>query len=247
MAKKQEVKTTKTEAPVPPNSQKTSKVAVRGASAASGKSKKTASKKTSKAASKEKFEKAKQKSAEKIKQQKAEQPTAPETIEIEKNPKITRPTADEQVLILERQNLVWELRKSKVPFRLISERLIAMGYKAALGTVYEDYDYMLSLAKKEQKKSVEDYIEEEIAVLDDVQLAFYPTLKKTLTASVYGHNERQAKKDAADVVIACVKERSSLRNLKKQEPIKVDVNLLLSELSGVPVEELPDVNGSDDE
>lgn len=201
---------------------------------------------------------------EKIQSQPAKQTIKKETSSPEKkNPKITRPTPKEEAEILQRRNLVFDLRKAGASIRQISDLLKSKGIKgASVGQVQADWSYMLSLQYEEQRLTVEEYIEYEIGVIDDVQFSFYAEMKKRPEAAddiVSGEEESVKKRrfrggafdreptrrEAAEIVLSCVRERARLRNLYKPPKVKLDIDQELAKLLGVRPEELPDVDSSD--
>ena len=63
-----------------------------------------------------------------------------------KKPHVTRPTPEEEIQIIDRQDLVWELHIAGYTVRKISEHLKSKNIEnASVGTVYNDIQHMLSL------------------------------------------------------------------------------------------------------
>lgn len=153
-----------------------------------------------------------------------------------RKPHATRPTPREMAEIENRRFLVWDLYKAGANFRQISEHLKAKGIKGtSLGSVFADVQYCLSLQHTSLSLSVQDHIENEIAVINDVQFNFYPMMQNT-------NYLFDVRADAAGLVLNCVKERAKLRNLYKAKEIKLNVDDELARLLGISPEELPETD-----
>ena len=154
-----------------------------------------------------------------------------------KKPHATRPTPEEELIIAERRSLVWDLYKSGLTFRQISEILKKKNIQGnSVGQVHADVQFSLSLQYKELGFSVKQHVENECAIVNDIQNAFYLTAKKPPEPVPGGW---EAKCDAAGIVLSCVEKRAKLRNLYKPQEIKINAAQILSKLTGVPIEKIP--------
>ena len=153
-----------------------------------------------------------------------------------KKPHETRPTAREAVEIEARRYLVWDLYKAGASYRQISEHLKSKQIKgASIGSVFADLQYCLALQHDDLELSVREHIENEIAVINDVQFNFYPLMQNSKF-------EFDLRAEAAGVVLSCVKERAKLRNLYKAKEVKLNVDDELARLLGLNPEELPETD-----
>lgn len=164
--------------------------------------------------------------------------TAPPKKTRKKRAHATRPTPAEIPLIIQRQNLVWDLRGAKVSFRQIVRHLETLTDQktgkpkfakigVSLTTVFEDYSGLLDLQYKNQQLTVEQYVEAEINTLDGVEFEAQRNYQKS------------GGKEYGDLIVTCVKERAKLRNLYKPRKIEIDARGALARLLGISVEELP--------
>jgi hypothetical protein len=142
---------------------------------------------------------------------------------------------------MERRYLVWDLRKSGASIRQIAEHLKSRGMEnVSLGTVHSDLQFVLNLQHTDLELSVKDHIENEIAIVDDVQFSFYSVMRSQ-------QMPLDARLDAGAMVLNCVKERSKLRNLYKPKEIKLNLDDELAKLIGWDPAELPESNVSEPE
>lgn len=148
---------------------------------------------------------------------------------------------EEKARIISRRHLVFELKKAGASYRQISEHLKAKNIEgASVGQVHADYQFMLREASENLALSVEEYIEAEISLLDEIQFSFYQDIKRDSNLNL------PDRKDAAGVIIQCIRERAKLRNLYKPVKIQLDTDDELAKLLGISKEELPPLEQSPD-
>lgn len=164
-----------------------------------------------------------------------------------RQPFVTRPTPDEEQMIHDRRNLVWELHiKAKFSVRQIADHLKNKGFEtASVGTVQNDIDYMRTLRHEGQVTMVNEIILDELDVINDVHQTWYPVFKRPFFGG--GLFRDEAKKDATDVILQCSDRRVRLLVPNKHILELNDPDKLLAQLTGVPVDQLPDVAGGDDD
>ena len=153
-----------------------------------------------------------------------------------RKPHQTRPTRQEEAEIIERRYLVWDLFRAGASYRQISTHLIDKGIKtASVGTVFSDVQWCLDLQHEGVGLSVVQHIENEVAIVNDVQFNFYPIMQNK-------KNSFKMRKESSEVVMGCVEKRAKLRNLYKAKQIKLSVDDELAKLLNIAAEELPDVS-----
>ncbi len=152
----------------------------------------------------------------------------------------TRPTPEEEVKINERRFLVWDLYKAGASYRAISEHLKAKGEKHhSVGTVHSDLQFCLNLQHNELELDVKDHIENEVAVLRDVRLNFFPVMKDPKMPY-------DIRLNAGTMVINTVKEIARLRNLYKPLKMMLSPDDELAKILGISPDQLPDVDNTED-
>lgn len=147
----------------------------------------------------------------------------------------TRPTAQEEIEILERQELVYELRKTGVSFRKIAKHLSDKGVKnASTTTVHRDFTEYLDKKREAIAIGVSDMVDMAVENLEELQMAILPRARK------YG------KKDDILAYIALDKRRDEYLSLSKAQQSENNVRSNLAKLLGIAPEDLPDVDDADE-
>jgi|GEM_PF-4404052 len=146
---------------------------------------------------------------------------------------VTRPTLREEIAILERQDLVFELYKSGASIRKISDHLASKGYEnVSKTTVHRDLLQCIARMRETLEISARDEAAAALATLSDLQMAFY----------VPATRDRNV--DAGKLVIQILRERDRIVQYSKAQQADTDAKQALAKLLGVDPEEIPD--GSDD-
>jgi len=141
-----------------------------------------------------------------------------------------RPNKSEAAIIAERRALVWGLTKAKKSVRQISKYLKTKGFRASLGTIQDDRDWLFENAKKELLVDVSEELLLALGVLDDLQ------------GTMYTKAIRDEDKDASAEVRSIMKERDRLINYSKAQQADLEMKNKLIEFLGFDPEESSDAD-----
>ncbi len=143
-----------------------------------------------------------------------------------------RPTPKEEIMILERQELVYELRKTGFSFRRISAHLTKKGYKASPATVFFDFKAYMDRKRETLTLNVSEMFDMAVENLDDLKAAVLPRALK------YG------KKDDVMSYLAIDKRQDDYLGLSKDKQSEIRARHALAQLIGVDPEQLDGIGDS---
>lgn len=140
-----------------------------------------------------------------------------------------KPIPGQDIKIIERRKRVFELRKQGHHFYKIAEILKEEGFtEHSIGTVNIDFREAIKERKAELALSVDEYLELELAKLDDMDVV----IQERVTVS--------ATKDDVKSTLDIMKQRDRLMGISKEQRANINLKNTLASLMGVDPAELPD-------
>ncbi len=133
-----------------------------------------------------------------------------------------------QIKIAERQDLARRLYEGGRTFVEISDHLKKLGYKASVGTVFDDVKDSIKCQIKSFDLSADELLRIELGTLQSLQATFFLEAKQHKDA------------DAAKLVLQIMDRRDRYLNISKAQKADIDSKSALAKLFGVDPEDLPD-------
>lgn len=157
---------------------------------------------------------------------------------------VTRPTPEEEIAIADRRDLVLALSRKGTSVRQISRHLKDKGFEhCSPTTVHADLEFMLEDRARHRVTKTELLVEAELDKIDNWEFSISPLLERELSL----YNNVDAKISVVNALIRLQNQRDRFLRISKPQKIELSVDEMLARLLELDVEELPDVEGDDDD